>query len=94
MTTLKSKLDKAWESFRAEYVADHAPEDPLKDLPTLPATFEAGFNAGAAAVRNVDPDDWVNSPEWMEGEARADAQAAAGLGIRYDSMDEFLNDLP
>lgn len=33
---------------------------------------------------------WFWTPEWQEGERRADEEIAAGLGERFDSDEEFI----
>jgi hypothetical protein len=33
---------------------------------------------------------WFWTPEWQEGERQADAEIAAGLGMRFESDEEFL----
>jgi len=33
---------------------------------------------------------WFWTPEWQEGERRADADIAAGRGMRFESDEEFL----
>jgi len=33
---------------------------------------------------------WFWTPEWQEGERKADAEIAAGLGERFESDEEFL----
>lgn len=58
------------------------------------------IRALVAAVRQtsvdegIDPDQaWFWTPEWQEGEARVDAEYAAGLGQFFANEDEFLADL-
>ena len=58
------------------------------------------FRAWVASVRQVaageaiDPDQaWFWTPEWQEGEARVDAEYAAGLGEVFANEDDFLEDL-
>jgi len=33
---------------------------------------------------------WFWTPEWQEGERQADAEIAAGLGMRFESDEDFL----
>lgn len=52
-----------------------------------------GTDFVARVVSDVDQE-WFWKTEWQAGEIEADRQAEAGEGVRYESMDDFLNDLP
>jgi AbrB family looped-hinge helix DNA binding protein len=42
-------------------------------------------------TKSIDPTQaWFWEPAWQAGERRADAEAAAGKGERFDSDEEFL----
>ena len=38
--------------------------------------------------------DWFYTDEWQEGEVEASRQVANGEGVTYDTVEDFLADLP
>lgn len=55
--------------------------------------FRSWVNAVQHRVRHEDTDEdqaWFWTPEWQEGEARADADLASGRFTHFDSDEAFL----